>query len=114
MSETLRNNGLDRDDERNEFERELREDSPPAEGYGEGSDLRPIREVYGSERNIRAHGSPIERASDESIRYYFYPTWRSQLSSLVMFAVLCGMKQLSADSPPRYLPAPPESGSSLR
>lgn len=100
MSETLRNNGLDRD-ERNEFERGLDHDGEsgtegrsapeqgqPVEGYGDGLDARPIREVYGSERNIRAHGSPIERASDESIRYYFYPTWRSQVTNLFMFAVL--------------------------
>ena len=29
--------------------------------------------------------------------------------SCVMLSVWCGMKQDSAESPPRYLPAPPES-----
>jgi hypothetical protein len=34
--------------------------------------------------------------------------------SCVMLSVPCGMKQDSADSPPRNLPAPPESVISLR
>jgi hypothetical protein len=48
-----------------------------------------VKEVYGSAENIAALGSPIERAADQPIRYYFYPTWRSQLVNLCMFFLLC-------------------------
>ena len=50
---------------------------------------RVTREVYGSARNIDINGSPIERSEQERIRYYFYPTWRSQLLNLCGFAGLC-------------------------
>lgn len=53
--------------------------------------LRPVREVYGSAKNIRTHGSPLENAGEESIRYYFHPTWRSQFANLFLFFVLCGL-----------------------
>ncbi len=56
---------------------------------GAPDDTRLVREVYGSIKNIRTHGSPVENASQESIRYYFYPTWRSQLMNLVGFLILC-------------------------
>ena len=52
---------------------------------------RPILEVYGSAKNIREHGSPIEHADGghpEIIRYYFYPSWRSQLFHLIGFGLL--------------------------
>ena len=54
-------------------------------------DLRTVREVYGSAKNIRMHGSPIEQSHQEAIRYYFYPTWRSQLMNLIGFVVLCAL-----------------------
>lgn len=54
--------------------------------FGEG---RVVREVYGSARNIQSHGSPILRSKDEHIRYYFYPTWRSQFLNLCLFFVAC-------------------------
>lgn len=47
-----------------------------------------VRDVYGSAENIAAHGSPIEHSADQPIRYYFYPTWRSQLVNLCMFFIL--------------------------
>ena len=50
---------------------------------------RVTREVYGSARNIDLLGSPIERSEQERIRYYFYPTWRSQLLNLCGFFGLC-------------------------
>lgn len=47
-------------------------------------DSAPVKEVYGSIDAIEREGSPLERAaSQEPIRYYFYPTWRSQLMNLV-------------------------------
>lgn len=56
---------------------------------GRRNDARPTREVYGSAKNIAELGSPIDRAQDERIRYYFFPTWRSQLLNLLGFFVLC-------------------------
>jgi len=52
---------------------------------------RPVLEVYGSAKNIRQHGSPIQNAdrpNAEIIRYYFYPTWRSQFFHLFGFFAL--------------------------
>ncbi len=64
-----------------------------AEGAGKvpGADAAPrvTREVYGSARNIDLIGSPIARSDQERVRYYFYPTWRSQLLNLCGFAGLC-------------------------
>lgn len=48
----------------------------------------PVREVYGSAGNIEKHGIPSESTKAESIRYYFYPTWRSQLFPLISFLLL--------------------------
>lgn len=49
----------------------------------------PVKEVYGSAEAIEKHGSPLARAEDEeSIRYYFYPTWRSQLLNLCLLGLL--------------------------
>ena len=48
----------------------------------------PVKEVYGSAEAIEEHGSPLARANEESIRYYFYPTWRSQLLNLCLLALL--------------------------
>ena len=42
------------------------------------------------------------------------PAFSPKAVSWVMAGVLWGMKHDSADRPPRYLPAPPESASSLR
>ena len=49
----------------------------------------PVREIYGSVENIEREGSPLELAGKAPIRYYFYPTWRSQLFNLLGFLVLC-------------------------
>ncbi len=59
-----------------------------------------IREVYGSAKNIEVHGSPIEKSGREPIRYYFYPTWRSQLSNLCGFFALCVVCVIGS----RYIP----------
>ncbi|MFN8391987.1 MAG: PH domain-containing protein [Bdellovibrionota bacterium] len=58
--------------------------------FGDESE-RPVREVYGSSRNIERHGSPIEQSKEQSIRYFFYPTWRSQLMNLIGFFALSGL-----------------------
>lgn len=47
-----------------------------------------IREIRGTRANIDRHGSPIESRSSAPLRYYFYPTWRSQLIPLIGFFVL--------------------------
>lgn len=49
----------------------------------------PVREVYGSAGNIEKHGIPSEIADEANLRYYFYPTWRSQLFPLIAFVGLC-------------------------
>jgi hypothetical protein len=49
----------------------------------------PVREVYGTAEAIETHGSPIARGTgEEPIRYYFYPTWRSQTLNLCGLFVL--------------------------
>lgn len=57
------------------------------EEYEGGEFGAPVREVYGSAKNIEELGAPSE--SDGPIRYYFYPTWRSQTLLLIGFVVLC-------------------------
>ena len=47
-----------------------------------------VTEVYGSASNIAKIGSPTERAPYSPVRYYFYPTWRSQLFPLCGFLIL--------------------------
>lgn len=70
----------------------LAEEQPELEEPEEFSDEpRSVREFYGSAKNIREHGSPSDSAETESIRYFFYPTWRSQLMNLLGFFVLCGL-----------------------
>ncbi|MCB0322086.1 MAG: PH domain-containing protein [Bdellovibrionales bacterium] len=49
----------------------------------------PVREIYGTPSNIQENGSPVARSGEQPIRYYFYPTWRSQLLNLCAFVVLC-------------------------
>lgn len=49
----------------------------------------PVYELYGSPENIAKHGSPSESNADIHLRYYFYPTWRSQMSRLIAYAILC-------------------------
>jgi len=49
----------------------------------------PVKEVFGSIDSIEREGSPLERAANkEPIRYYFYPTWRSQVSNLLLLLLL--------------------------
>ncbi len=83
-------------------EREV--DSERSEQSAASEEPRPILEVYGSAKNIREHGSPIEQAERrgaEAIRYYFYPTWRSQITHLVGFFVLSILCVVLS----RYVPA---------
>ena len=51
-------------------------------------DGKPVKEVYGSPKNLEELGSPSER-DDIHIRYYFYPTWRSQLFPLLGYLFTC-------------------------
>ena len=50
-----------------------------------------VTEVHGTASNIARIGSPIQNASQgrTSLRYYFYPTWRSQIGPLCLFFVCC-------------------------
>lgn len=50
-------------------------------------DGAPIRRVFGSSRNLAEYGAPSEFEGEERLAYYFYPTWRSQLGSLFLFAI---------------------------
>lgn len=51
----------------------------------------PVVEVYGSPQNIARLGSPTEtmELAGSRVRYYFYPTWRSQWLELFAYFVLC-------------------------
>ena len=77
-------------------------DSPSFDVEDEYSDdfQPPVKEVYGSAKNIEEFGSPLVPA-DEPIRYYFYPTWRSQVLNLCGFMVLCILTIILSD----YVPA---------
>ncbi len=58
-------------------------------GSDSSSGPSSVKEVYGSAEAIEEHGSPLVRSDDdESIRYYFYPTWRSQALNLCILVVL--------------------------
>ena len=61
-------------------------------GFDFGDDVptsdEPVREVYGSPENIEKLGGPTEHGGSGPIRYYFYPTWRSQFLNLIGFFVL--------------------------
>lgn len=48
-----------------------------------------VREIYGTPKNIEEHGAPSQHSKDTAIRYYFFPTWRSQFINLLAFAGLC-------------------------
>jgi uncharacterized membrane protein YdbT with pleckstrin-like domain len=73
-----------------------------------GSGSLPVREIYGSPENIEREGSPIARSEDEApIRYYFYPTWRSQCLNLCGFFVLCILTVVVS----KYVPALVVAGS---
>jgi hypothetical protein len=56
-----------------------------------GDESAPVREIFGSPKNIQAHGAPSRTtgANDGPIRYYFFPTWRSQCLNLLAFFALC-------------------------
>ncbi len=57
---------------------------------GEVKKEREIIEVRGNAENIERLGSPVDRAKEEgqSVRYYFYPTWRSQILRTIGYLVL--------------------------
>lgn len=57
-------------------------------GRGSSADSDGYVEVYGSPENIAKNGSPVENAEHMPLRYYFYPTWRSQLFPLFGFFCL--------------------------
>lgn len=58
----------------------------------------PIFEVTGTQRNIARFGSPIQRREEISLRYYFYPTWRSQMGPLCWFLVTSILCIILSDS----------------
>lgn len=61
---------------------------------------RPLVEVCGSTANIAKYGSPIGSAEHQRLRYYFFPTWRSQLLNLGSFFVLSALCVICS----RYFP----------
>ena len=74
-----------RDPARSQSEAEFTIDPLPG-GFG---DELPVTEIYGSTANIAKHGSPTDRSNYSPVRYYFYPTWRSQLFPLIGYFFLC-------------------------
>lgn len=46
-----------------------------------------VKEIYGNAANMERNGAPSE--VEAPIRYYFYPTWRSQLMPLLGYGILC-------------------------
>ena len=87
---------------RDELGTESPEDSEHDALHGEVSPEEPVivREIYGSAKNIELIGAPSERPGNEIIRYYFYPTWRSQIGNLLAFFVLALLAIVGS----RYLP----------
>jgi uncharacterized membrane protein YdbT with pleckstrin-like domain len=71
------------------------------------SDSAPVKEVYGSIDAIEREGSPLERADSDPIRYYFYPTWRSQVLNLCGLFLLFILTVVVS----RYVPALVVAGS---
>lgn len=48
-----------------------------------------VEELLGNAENIKRYGSPSERAQENRpVRYYFFPTWRSQFFSLIGYFCL--------------------------
>lgn len=67
-------------------------------------ELEPVPEAFGrsSEKNISAKDQ-----SEQAVRYYFYPTWRSQLMNLVVLFLLSILTVVVS----RYIPALVVAGS---
>ena len=61
-------------------------------------DERPIVEVFGSTRTITKYGPPSQN-DNIRLRYYFHPTWRSQILSLLGFFALCFVSIYFSDVP---------------
>jgi hypothetical protein len=59
-------------------------DSPPRQVY----DGAEVRDVYASAANIDRLGIPSDVSGHVQLRYYIYPTWRSQLFNLISFFIL--------------------------
>ena len=62
----------------------------PSSAGDDGQEL-PLAELYGADGPQGAFGPAgnIARSARASTRYIFYPTWRSQLSNLTAYFVLC-------------------------
>ena len=58
-----------------------------------GEDGLPLKEIYGGDEEGQADQVEQTGSSEdaEPLRYYFYPTWRSQIGLLTGFFVLCGL-----------------------
>lgn len=59
-------------------------DAPSMVSFGDGL---PIKEIYASTDNIESFGAPSENSESVHLRYYFHPTWRSQLFPLLGFVI---------------------------
>ena len=53
-----------------------------------GDQEPPIREVFGSGRDSRRGDDSANEDEREHVRYYFFPTWRSQCLNLLAFFIL--------------------------
>ena len=67
---------------------EFDDDFSTDEDFDSIDDGKPVKEVFGSSKNFEELGAPSER-DDIHIRYYFYPTWRSQFFQLIGYFVVC-------------------------
>lgn len=55
----------------------------------EDHDRSGVEELLGNTENIKRFGSPTDRAQENRpVRYYFFPTWRSQLFALAGYFCL--------------------------
>lgn len=78
--------------------RERAKEENPEQSLGEAPsvvfdidwDDKPVEEVFGNSRSMAKYGPPSQ-TEDRHVRYYFYPTWRSQLIPLVGFFILSGL-----------------------
>jgi uncharacterized membrane protein YdbT with pleckstrin-like domain len=76
------------------FEKQLGGRQAVASDPGEDllTEERPIKELLDPAARKRADkGLPPNATISEELRYYFYPTWRSQLFPLIGYVILCAL-----------------------
>ncbi|MCB0344388.1 MAG: PH domain-containing protein [Bdellovibrionales bacterium] len=87
---SARSNTAKRSDTRAERDSHSSEYADNSDNFDNQSyDDSDVTEIHGTASNIERAGSPIDNRERAPIRYYFYPTWRSQLFPLMGFGVLC-------------------------